>query len=58
MYHMQSAEITAANSHLSNVRSRMQWYADHLLAKLGMASDKKEYGDHTFKTHLKTWQKF
>ena len=42
MFHMQSAEITAASSHLSNVRSRMQWYADHLLVKLGMMSDKDE----------------
>ena len=42
MYYMQSAEVTSANSHLSNVRSRMQWYADHLLVKLGMMSDKNE----------------
>ena len=39
----QSTDITEESSHFSNVRSRMVWYADHLLVKLDMPSDKNEY---------------
>ena len=42
----QSTEITEDSSHFLNVRSRMVWYADHLLVKLDMPSDKNEYVDH------------
>lgn len=39
---LQSTAITVESSHFSNVRSRMLWYADHVLVKLGMAPDKNE----------------